>query len=197
MICKNCGVELPDGAAFCAQCGSAVEEPVAPAEEVPEVVQIAEEVLTAESASAVPAESVPVPKKKSRWKLIVGILAAIVAVAIVAVIAYIWLSASQPEPIIGHWTSYAATDGDSVGPYSGATMDIEKDGTYTSRLHEKSYTGQWKRYEKKDKTEDDGDRYYVLTGDLFPSILNYDEEKEEINLLLKSDNLSLMVVFQR
>lgn len=197
MVCKNCGVELPDGAAFCAQCGSAMGEPVAPVEEVPEVVQVTEEVPTAESAPAVPAEPVPVPKKKSRWKLIVGILAAIVVVAIVAVIAFAWLSASKPEPIIGHWTSYAATDGDNVGPYSGATMDIEEDGTYTSGLNGKSYTGRWERYEKKDKTEDDGDRYYVLTGDLFPSILNYDEEKEEINLLLQSGNLSLMVVFQR
>ncbi len=56
MFCKNCGKELAEGAAFCAECGQPVTQE-APAAETP-VAEIPVEMPAEEAASAVPAEDV-------------------------------------------------------------------------------------------------------------------------------------------
>lgn len=60
MICKNCGAELADNAKFCSSCGAAqeaeVQQPVAPAEPVEEVVAAPAQEPAAPAEAAAPAE---------------------------------------------------------------------------------------------------------------------------------------------
>ena len=116
MFCTKCGNQVPDGAKFCGVCGNAlasaqepvitppVEEPVfeAPVQEPVYEAPVQEPVYEAPvQAYEPPAEepafalSTPAtPKKKGKGKLVLGIIAAVLAVA-VALAAFNWGSVSR------------------------------------------------------------------------------------------------------
>ena len=68
MVCQNCGTQLPDGTPVCSTCGAALVAPQQPYMDPNQPVYSA------------------APAKKNNTGLIVGIIAAIVAIAIVAVV---------------------------------------------------------------------------------------------------------------
>ena len=80
MFCSNCGKQIPDGSAFCPECGTKLTAPVTQAAPTAPVTQAAP---TAPASYA----AAPVKTKKGMSKgALIGIIAAAVAVIAAAVI---------------------------------------------------------------------------------------------------------------
>ena len=89
MFCSNCGTKVTAQDVFCPECGCRIEHPQTIAQEVREPV-----VIPAPEAPVTPAaafEPEPAaPKKKSKKGLIIGVVAAVVALALAAAVVF-WL----------------------------------------------------------------------------------------------------------
>lgn len=78
MVCKNCGMELEEGAAFCQNCGTKVETEPAPEEFTATAEPVAEEF-------AYDAPPVPVKKKKSKAPIIILIVVLVLLLLVVPI----------------------------------------------------------------------------------------------------------------
>lgn len=102
MFCPQCGKQLNDGAKFCSGCGSPVAAVPTPAQPAPvqhEPVQpttpVQPEPVAAQSAYTTYAAAAVAPeKKKSKKGLVIGIIAALVAVAVLACLFVFWIQPS-------------------------------------------------------------------------------------------------------
>lgn len=79
MVCKNCGMELEEGAAFCQNCGTKVETEPAPEEFTATAEPVAEEF-------AYDAPPAPVKKKKSKAPIIILIVVLVLLLLVIPVI---------------------------------------------------------------------------------------------------------------
>ena len=123
-FCANCGNALEEGQRFCASCGHSVTPPVSPEEPAPEI----------------PVESTPeVPKKKKKKKvgLIIGIVAAVVAVAmvIVLVVGTIIAAITGTLGLVGLGVLFSGDTGPDLEEIyndhcQAVWADIASDGTY-------------------------------------------------------------------
>lgn len=84
MVCKNCGMELEEGAAFCQNCGAKTEAEPAPAAPAPEEFNASAEPAAEEFAYDAP--PVPVKKKKSKAPIIILIVVLVLLLLVVPVI---------------------------------------------------------------------------------------------------------------
>lgn len=82
MFCRNCGAELPDGSAFCSNCGSSTELP-----EQPQGAEYAAP-QASPAAEAYPGVEVPdfapQPQKKRGKRMLIAVIAAVLCVALLA-----------------------------------------------------------------------------------------------------------------
>ena len=93
MFCPQCGSNLPDGAAFCGNCGSPISRSV---------------VVSSASASSSPASPAPVqtapapgaPKDKKR--VVIAVVVAVVVVALVAIGAFLKINADRQAYELAH-----------------------------------------------------------------------------------------------
>ena len=98
MFCFNCGKQIPDGSAFCPECGTKLTAPVTQAAPTAPVTQAAP---TAPASYA----AAPVKTKKGMSKgALIGIIAAAVAVIAAAVILILMLG-SPKHKLVGTWTT--------------------------------------------------------------------------------------------
>lgn len=112
MFCSNCGTKVTENDLFCPECGMRIERPAAPvAQETREPIVIPEPEPAAPVVTPVTAfEPEPaVRKKKSKKGLIIGIIAAVVALGLAAA-AIFWLvpmlrNGNAKEAVIGARTA--------------------------------------------------------------------------------------------
>ena len=76
MLCKNCGIEIEEGAGFCSNCGAKIEAEPATEEQFASAEPVAEEF-------AYDAPPVPVKKKKSKAPIIILIVVLVVLLLVV------------------------------------------------------------------------------------------------------------------
>jgi hypothetical protein len=121
MFCSNCGKEIPEGKAFCTNCGApAAKEPTAggapatpPAPPAPSAAtssQAAEPTSSAQATLVAPppqppaapptVANAPSPKKHKKWPIIAGIVGVLVVVAVVLVLVLVVFKGSSPTKAV-------------------------------------------------------------------------------------------------
>lgn len=93
MFCKNCGNQIPDGVAFCNNCGAAAAE--APAQAPVAAAPVVEQAPAAQYVA--PQYAAPAPQK-SNGKMIGIIIAAVAAVAAIVVVLVLVLGGGSGSP---------------------------------------------------------------------------------------------------
>ena len=84
MYCKHCGEQIPDGSKFCSKCGKSLVPPAQPAQAAPTVnAAPAQPVQPAQTVQPQPATPPANKSKKGGKKILIAVIAAVLALALV------------------------------------------------------------------------------------------------------------------
>ena len=136
MFCKNCGKQIPDGAMFCAECGTKVEVPAQPTQPTQPINKTQEFIENKKATNTTPVQApvtptaqqgyVPAPpapvKKEKDSRTAVIIVMAIVAVILVA-IATVLIISKNSKPKYPDMPSFSQTSENEEETTAEATTE--------------------------------------------------------------------------
>lgn len=165
MICPVCNKEIPDGSAFCTECGAtinAAEPTAAPAEAMPEEAAPAEAAPAAEmSAEAAPVAEAYAPTAVAVKKKVNPVAWVAIGVAVIGIIvALVLILGGSSDPVVGEWRFYGIDLGNGMSftvqeledmgmpdadSFAAITMTAEKNGNMSMHMDGEDYVGVWKK----------------------------------------------------